>query len=101
MIRWPDTVDMKWSDAVGIGGALISIYCYARVQWRREYAKSMEYSMGNLIGTVMLIISLMYNWNVAAFLSNLAWGAISLYGVYRCLRFSMSRKTAAKQIGGD
>jgi hypothetical protein len=95
---------MKMTDlpnAVGILGALISIYFYARVQWEREYAKRLAYSLGNLVGTVMLLFSLIYHWNVAAFLSNTAWGVISIYGVYRCLKYSWREKKAMGQIGGE
>jgi hypothetical protein len=87
-------------DTVGIFGALISIYYYARVQWEREYAKRMEYSVGNLVGTVMLLFSLIYHWNVAAFLSNMAWGVVSIYGVYRCAKYDYFKKKAAQKIEG-
>jgi hypothetical protein len=87
-------------DIVGIFGAIISIYFYARVQWEREYVKKLGYSLGNFVGTIMLLFSLVYHFNAAAFLSNMAWGLISLYGVYRCLKYSWLEKKAGRQVGG-
>lgn len=83
-------------DALGILGAVISIYCYARAQWQREYVKRMEYSLGNLIGTILILISLAYHWNVASFISNIAWGIVSLYGVYRCAKYMVLEKRAPR-----
>jgi len=75
------------SDLIGIVGALVTVYCYARVQWHRDYAKEMSYSIGNLVGTVFMLFSLMYHWNISAFLTNVVWGFISLYGIFRCMSY--------------
>lgn len=84
-------------DIVGILGVLISVYLYARVQWHRDYAKNMAYSVGNFVGSLMIIFSLAYNWNVASFLSNMLWGVISLYGVYRCWKYSCGKQKIEQQ----
>jgi hypothetical protein len=99
-MNWPDVIGkITWSDTVGILGVAISVYYYARVQWHRDYAKTMAYSMGNLVGSLMIIYSLVYNWNIASFLCNSAWGVISLYGIYRCLKYSWLEKKAEGKVG--
>jgi hypothetical protein len=88
-------------DAVGILGAVISIYAYGRAQWQREYVKKLGYSAINLAGTIMILLSLVYHPNIASSISNLAWGLISLYGVYRCLKYRMREKKAEQQNNSD
>ena len=85
---------VSWPDVVGILGVAISVYYYARVQWQRDYAKNIAYSIGNFVGSLMIIFSLTYKWNIASFLSNTLWAVISLYGVYRCWKYSCSEKKA-------
>jgi hypothetical protein len=84
-------------DLVGLAGVSLSIGCYARVQWQRDYAKKLSYSLLNLISAALLAVSLDSEWNLAAFISNLIWGSISAYGVYRCMRYivrqPISRRT--------
>ena len=84
------------SDLVGLTGVAISIYCYARVQWQRDYAKKIDYSLLNLLTSVLLFVPLSEHWNIASFASNMAWTVISLYGVYRCLKYSWVRKYGRK-----
>lgn len=79
-------------DAVGLIGVIISVTCYARMQWRRDYAKSLSYSLLNFIGSVMILVSVCNNWNLPAFISNVTWGIISLYGVYRCQKYRWREK---------
>lgn len=82
---------LTWSDMCGVTGVAVSTTCYACVQWRRDFAKSIHYSLLNLVATVLFAISILQDWNLAAFINNTLWGVISLYGVYRCLKY-MRRK---------
>ena len=74
-------------DCVGLLGISLSLYSYARLQWHRDYAKTLAYSLLNLTGSLLLGLSLMEHWNLASFVSNTAWGLVSAYGVYRCLKY--------------
>ena len=74
-------------DLLGLVGVFCSIYSYARLQWQRDYAKRLEYSLFNLMASVLLAISLLHKWNLSSFIVNAIWGVISLYGVYRCLKY--------------
>jgi hypothetical protein len=79
-------------DLIGLIGVAFAIFCYARVQWQRDYAKRLSYSLLNLVASLFIIVSLLHKWNVAAFVSNTIWALISLYGIYRCLKYM--RKSA-------
>jgi hypothetical protein len=74
-------------DLIGLVGVSCSVYCYARVQWQRDYAKRLSFSLVNLAASVLLAISLLNKWNLSSFVVNTIWGVISLYGVYRCLKY--------------
>lgn len=73
-------------DMVGLAGISLSIYCYARVQWKVDFAKRLSYSALNLLSALMLGDSLVHNWNLSSFTANTFWGLISLYGLVRALR---------------
>ncbi len=78
----------------GLLGVAVSLFAYARVQWRRDFAKTISYSVLNFSKASLLIYSLSYQWHLAAFVGNTIWGAISLYGVYRCLKYKHREKAA-------
>lgn len=79
-------------DVAGLIGVALAIYAYARVQWRRDYAKEMGYSALNLCNSLLLMYSLLGKWNMAAFAGNAIWAVLSLYGIYRCLKYKRKGK---------
>lgn len=79
-------------DLLGLFGVSLSLYSYARLQWQREYAKRLSYSLFNLLGSTFLMVSLFNKWNVASFTSNAIWALISIYGVYRCMKYIRGTK---------
>jgi hypothetical protein len=84
-------------DSIGLLGISFSLFSYARVQWRRDYAKTVSYSLLNLISALFLGISLIQNWNLAAFVSNLLWGLMSIYGLHRCFKYIRRERLEAKK----
>lgn len=85
-------------DLIGLFGVFLSIFCYARVQWQRDYAKRISYSLLNLASSLLLGVSLVKNWNLASFTCNAVWGVISAYGVYRCLKYIRRDRLAAAEL---
>lgn len=79
---------IAFADVLGIFGVIIQLGAYAHVQWRREFAKTMAYSFCNALGTLLLVISLYYKWNLASFIGNLAWFCLSVYGMARCAKYN-------------
>lgn len=86
-------------DAIGLIGVTLSVYSYARIQWQRDYAKRLSYSLLNLMASILLTISLLYKWNLSSFVINAVWGIISCYGVYRCLKYIWKERRAAASVG--
>jgi len=72
-----------WSDFVGnIGVILIIIAFYLNVA---EKIKSTDrsYNLLNLIGSILLLTSLIYKPNLSNIIIEIIWGGISLMGLYR------------------
>jgi len=79
-------------DMAGCLGVALGIYAYARLQWRRDYAKELSYSSLNLVNAGLMLYSLSDKWNPSAALGTSLFGLISLYGVYRCLKYKWAAR---------
>ena len=72
-----------WSDFVGnIGVILIIVAFYLNVA---EKIKSTDrsYNFLNLIGSILLLTSLIYKPNLSNIIIEIIWGGISLMGLYK------------------
>ncbi|MFA6279445.1 MAG: hypothetical protein WC612_01450 [Bdellovibrionales bacterium] len=85
-------------DFAGLVGMSLGLYSYARLQWQRDYAKRLQYSLLNSINAALMLYSLSNNWNLAAFTSMSIFGLLSLYGVYRCLKYRWLESRSQKAI---
>lgn len=70
-------------DFIGISGVMIVVTAYALLQFEKIDPKLFIYSFMNTIGSMMILFSLIYNWNLASFLIELFWILISIYGLWR------------------
>ncbi len=77
---------MHWSDAVGIGGVLLVLVAYGLLQAGRLQPRDAAYSWLNLIGSMAILVSLHYAFNLSSFVIQVAWIAISVYGLVRAAR---------------
>ncbi|MGE4350612.1 MAG: hypothetical protein AB7E52_00300 [Bdellovibrionales bacterium] len=82
-------------DLIGLAGVCLSMGNYARLQWQRDYAKRMAFSLGNFMGSCFIILSLLHKWNLSAFVVNALVASISAYGVYRCLKYKIRERQTA------
>lgn len=78
----------SWSDFAGSIGVAILIVTYLLLQLQRLNARKVAYSALNAMGAGLIAFSLLFTFNASAFVIEVFWVAISLYGVYRCLRAS-------------
>lgn len=88
---------LDFYDILGLIGVTFSMANYARLQWQRDYAKAMAFSLGNLIGSMLIICSLLHRWNLPAFIVNCLVATISIYGVYRCMKYKFREQQATRQ----
>ncbi|HEX5709935.1 MAG TPA: hypothetical protein VFX68_01210 [Sulfuricurvum sp.] len=70
-------------DAIGISGVLIIVFAYILMQIDRMDPKGFLFSLLNSIGAIFILISLLYDWNLASFIMEVIWLTLSLYGSIR------------------
>ena len=69
-------------DVVGALGVMLIVVTYFALQSGR-LASGLRYSLLNGVGAAMVLYSLLFEFNLAAFLVEFFWLVISIYGIYR------------------
>jgi len=70
-------------DIIGISGVALLIVAYFMLQIDKIDPKGFLYSFLNAFGSVMILYSLAYHWNLASFVIELFWIMISFYGLWK------------------
>ncbi|MEO6065240.1 MAG: hypothetical protein ABIP49_05620 [Lysobacterales bacterium] len=78
--------DVAWYDVIGLAGVGLLLLAYLLMQAGRMQGDDLRYQLLNLIGALGILISLLYEFNLSAFVIETAWFLISLYGITRGLR---------------
>jgi hypothetical protein len=73
-------------DVIGLVGAIILMIAFLLLQLGRLSSNSVWYSILNAVGAGLIVFSLLFNFNLSAFIVELFWVAISLLGLFRVLR---------------
>lgn len=71
-------------DIIGLIGSALFIAAFAYANVVRQLNKLL-FNLANLVGAVLLLISLSVTFNLAAFVLEAAWGAIALGGLISAL----------------
>lgn len=82
------TVTLEWPTIVGLVGTLLVLLAFFLLQADKLRGNGPIYQSMNAIGAAAIIVSLFYEFNLAAMLLEIAWLAISLYGLVRGARMS-------------
>jgi multidrug transporter EmrE-like cation transporter len=85
-------IDLQWPTVVGLLGMLVTLLAYFLLQARRLNGNGLAYQLMNAVGSAAIIVSLVYAFNLPAMILEIAWLAISIYGIVVGWR-------AAKQAG--
>jgi hypothetical protein len=78
-------VSYEWYDVVGNVGVCMILGCYLLLQLDRLESSGLTFSILNGIGALLILISLAYEFNKSAFIVELFWLLISLFGIVRYL----------------
>ena len=65
---------------------LLILLAYFLLQTERLHARAIPYYVMNLIGAVLVTVSLMYEFNFSVFVIEICWIAISIVGIARILK---------------
>jgi predicted membrane protein len=78
-------LDYSWFDLVGNIGVMLMVVAYLLLQLEKLSSSAVSYLLLNAVGAVLVIISLMFRFNLSAFLMEAFWLLISLYGLTKSL----------------
>ena len=80
-------------DILGSIGAFTIVAAYMALQIEKIRSDQLLYSLLNLIGAALILFSLYFKFNLSAFLIEIFWVFISLYGIWKCIRHTRSSKS--------
>jgi hypothetical protein len=78
--------NLTWFDLAGFIGVLLIIVAYLLLQLDKLPSSSPNYSLLNATGALLIIVSLIFKFNLSAFVVEVFWLLISLFGLTRSLR---------------
>lgn len=73
----------SYANHVGIVGVLLTLAAYYLLNVGKLTSSDMAYLFMNLFGSILLLFSLLFNWNLSSVLIEIAWISISLIGIAR------------------
>jgi predicted membrane protein len=68
---------------IGFIGMLFVVYAYFLLQTHKVTTVTLRFQLLNLIGAILLIISLLVHFNLGSFLIEIFWITITLYGMWK------------------
>lgn len=78
-------MNFSWFDLAGLIGVVLIVIAYLLLQLNRLPSSAPSYSLLNAVGALLVIVSLVFNFNFSAFLMEAFWFLISLIGLIRPL----------------
>jgi paired small multidrug resistance pump len=72
---------MQWFDFVGATGVALIILTYILLQTEKIRSEQLIYSILNGLGASLIAFSLLYSFNFSAFVVEVLWVVISIYGI--------------------
>jgi len=79
-------ITLHWHDTAGLLGVALILLAYFLLQAGRMHGHTLSYQLMNAFGALLVLVSLLYAFNLSAFLMELAWLAVSIYGIARARR---------------
>ena len=73
-------------DLIGNIGVVMLMIAYLMLQLNKLRSDGLAYSVLNLFGAILIILSLLVNFNLSAFIMEVFWVLISFVGIYRYFR---------------
>ena len=74
---------LRWYDWSGLLGVSTILLAYFLLQAGRMRGDALSYQLLNAFGAFALLISLLYAFNLSAFVMEAAWLVVSIYGIAR------------------
>ncbi|HEU4856127.1 MAG TPA: hypothetical protein VFS86_02365 [Rhodanobacteraceae bacterium] len=75
-------VSVDWTVIVGLVGMLVTLVAYFLLQAQKLHGNGLVYQLMNAVGALGVALSLLFGtFNLPAFLLEVIWLAISIYGI--------------------
>lgn len=71
---------------IGLIGMIMIVIAYYLNLMGKLHTKQLSYSLVNLVGALLLLLSLCFHFNLGSFMIEIFWVLISLVGVIRASR---------------
>ncbi|MBU3013889.1 hypothetical protein KO488_03905 [Poseidonibacter lekithochrous] len=68
----------QWAGFIGM---LFVVVAYLFLQMNKYKIKSLQYQLLNLVGAILLLISLFVHFNLGSFIIEVFWIIITIYGI--------------------
>ena len=88
-------------DLAGFLGAAIIVVVYFAMQQRWLNALDWRFPAANLLGSLMILVSLWFEWNFPSFVIEVFWVLISLMGLARSLAERRRRNLIAARAATE
>ena len=88
-------------DLAGFLGAAIIVVAYFAMQQRWLDALDWRFPAANLLGSLMILVSLWFEWNFPSVVIEIFWALISLMGLARSLAERRHRNLIAARAGTE
>jgi hypothetical protein len=76
-------MEYGWYDFAGNVGVGLMVIGYLLLQAERISSRDLSYSVMNCAGALLVIVSLLYRFNLSAFMVEVFWLLISIYGLFK------------------
>ncbi len=73
------------ADLIGFAGAAVVVIAYFANQQRWLASEDWRYPAANLVGAVLILISLMFTWNFPSVVIEVFWALISVWGLVKAV----------------
>ena len=74
------------ANIIGVIGVILVLTAYLLLQLDRLSQDAISYSLLNVVGSILILYSLYFYWNLASGIIETAWLIISLYGLIKSIR---------------
>lgn len=79
-------MDGLFFNACGFIGIWLMIFAYFMMNTRRWRDDEARFHACNLVGALLVMVSLIHAWNLAILVMEIAWGSVAAYGLWQALR---------------
>ena len=76
---------LKFANHIGIVGVVLTLVAYLLLSIGKWQADTLRYQLFNFVGSLLILVSLYFYWNLSSALIEIAWVMISMIGIYRAV----------------